>query len=369
MADFVTVGIIGCGNISNTYVKTLLSFPQVRVGACADIDMARAQAYAETHHVPRALTVEQIVVDPDIDLIVNLTIPNAHYEVTLAALEASKHVHTEKPLCLTLAQSSRLLSTAKTNQVRLGSAPDTFLGGGFQTCRKLIDDGWIGEPVGATAFLLNHGHESWHPDPEFYYKTGGGPMYDMGPYYLQTLVSLLGPIERVTGFQRKTFAQRTITSAPKRGTKIDVDVPTYIAGAMQFENGAIGSLITTFDVWGSQLPHLEIFGTEGSLALPDPNWFKGPVRIRRPDDYEWHEIPLTHGFTADSLRGLGAVDMAQAIHTGRPHRCSAEMAAHVVEAMVGFQEAADQGSSYTMHSRCERPAPLPMGLAADQMDD
>ncbi len=365
----VTVGVIGCGNISTHYLKTLRSFPLVEVVACADQDQARARCWAETHQVPRAVTVEELLGDPSVDMVVNLTVPNAHGPVTLAALEAGKHVHSEKPLCLTRGQASHLLETARAGHLRLGCAPDTFLGGGMQTCRKLIDDGWIGEPVGATAFLLNHGHEHWHPDPEFYYKAGGGPMFDMGPYYLTTLVSLLGPIRRVTGAARTTSPERTITSAPKAGTTVSVEVPTFVAGTLEFCQGAIGSLITTFDVWSSQLPHLEIYGTEGSLALPDPNWFRGPVRVRLRDAAEWSEVPLTHGFTADHLRGLGAVDLAHAVRSGRPHRASGEMAAHVVEAMSGFLDSAADGRAYDLTSRCDRPAALPMGLPADRLDD
>jgi predicted dehydrogenase len=364
----VKVGLIGCGNISTHYVKTLRVFPITQLTACADIDFERAQSWADQHGVSKAYTVDQLLADPSIDLVVNLTIPNAHCAITMAALEANKHVHSEKPLCLTYADARKLVETARSRNLRLGCAPDTFLGGGFQTCRKLIDDGWIGRPIGAAAFLLNHGHEHWHPDPEFYYKEGGGPMLDMGPYYLATLVSLLGPIRRVSGVAGKSFEERTITSEPKRGAKVSVDVPTYIAGTMEFENGVIGSLITTFDVWASNLPHLEIYGSEGSLSMPDPNWFRGPVRVKRHDAADWSEVPLTHGFTADHLRGLGAVDMAHALRSGRPHRANGEMALHVVEAMTGFMESAQSGRTYELHSCCKRPAAVPVGLPDDRMD-
>ena len=367
--EHVNVGVIGCGNISAHYLKTLRAFPLLNVAACADQDLARARACAEQYGLARACTVEEMLADPAISLVVNLTVPNAHAAVTHAALRAGKHVHSEKPLCLTRGEARQLLEAAQARQVRLGCAPDTFLGGGMQTCRKLIDDGWIGEPVGASAFLMNHGHEHWHPDPAFYYKAGGGPMFDMGPYYLTSLVSLLGPIRRVTGAARTTFPERVITSQPRAGTRVSVDVPTFVAGTLEFAGGAIASLITTFDVWASQLPHLEIYGTEGSLALPDPNWFRGPVRLRRRDSADWSEVPLTHGFTADHFRGLGAVDLAYAVRSGRPHRASAEMAAHVVEAMSGFLDSAAAGRAYDLVSRCDRPAALPMGLPEDRMDD
>lgn len=362
----VKVGIIGCGNISGIYFKAGKTFSILDIVACADLIMERAQAKAEEHGI-RALTVDQLLADPEIQIVINLTIPNAHYEVCKAALEAGKHVHVEKPLSITREQGKDLLETARARNLRVGAAPDTFLGGGLQTCRKLIDDGWIGEPVGATAFMLCHGHESWHPDPEFYYKVGGGPMFDMGPYYLTALISLIGPIRRVTGSTRISFPERTITSAPKYGTKVKVDVPTHVAGIMDFANGAIGTILTTFDVWASQLPRIEIYGTEGSLDVPDPNGFGGPVRVHRMGASGWSEVPLTHGF-ADNSRGIGVADMAYAIQSGRPHRANGQMAYHVLETMHGFHDASDMGKHYAMESTCERPAPLPLGLPKDALD-
>ncbi|HZT40936.1 MAG TPA: Gfo/Idh/MocA family oxidoreductase [Chthonomonadaceae bacterium] len=362
----VKVGIIGCGNISGIYFKAGQTFRILDIVACADLIMERARAKAEEHGI-RALTVDQLLADPEVQIVINLTIPNAHYEVCKAALEAGKHVHVEKPLSITREQGQDLLETARARNLRVGAAPDTFLGGGLQTCRKLIDDGWIGEPVGATAFMLCHGHESWHPDPEFYYKAGGGPMFDMGPYYLTALISLIGPIRRVTGSTRVSFPERTITSAPKYGTKVKVDVPTHVAGIMDFANGAIGTILTTFDVWASQLPRIEIYGTEGSLDVPDPNGFGGPVRVQRMGASGWSEVPLTHGF-AENSRGIGVADMAYAIQSGRPHRANGQMGYHVLETMHGFHDASDMGKHYVMESVCERPAPLPLGLPKDALD-
>jgi predicted dehydrogenase len=363
----VKVGIVGCGNISGIYFKAGKTFRILDIVACADLDMARAKAKAEEHGVPKACTVAELLADPEIQIVVNLTIPNAHYEVCLAAVQAGKHTHVEKPLCITREQGRHLLETARAKNLRVGAAPDTFMGAGIQTCRKLIDDGWIGEPVGAAAFMLGHGHEGWHPDPEFYYKVGGGPMFDMGPYYLTALITLLGPIQRVTGSTRITFPERTITSAPKYGTKITVDTPTHIAGIMDFANGAIGTITTSFDVWSHTLPNIEIYGTEGSMLVPDPNGFGGPVRVRRRNSSEWHEVPHTHGF-ADNSRGIGVADMAYAIQSGRPHRANGQMAYHVLEAMHGFHDAAREGKHYAMQSVCERPAPLPMDLPGDSLD-
>jgi predicted dehydrogenase len=361
------IGIVGCGNISGIYFKAGKTFEILDIVACADLDMGRAKAKAEEHGIARACTVEELLADPEIEIVVNLTIPKAHHEVCLAALKAGKNVHVEKPLSITREQGQELLETGRANGLRVGAAPDTFLGGGLQTCRKLIDDGWIGEPVAATAFMLCHGHESWHPDPEFYYKVGGGPMFDMGPYYLTALISLLGPIRRVTGSTRATFPERTITSQPKFGTKVTVDTPTHIAGVMDFASGAIGTLVTSFDVWSANVPLIEIYGTEGSLSVPDPNGFGGPVRVRRMGAKEWSDVPLTHGF-ADNSRGIGVADMAYAIRSGRAHRANGDLAYHVLEAMHGFHDASDQGKHYPMQSTCKRPAPLPMGLPSNALD-
>ena len=226
-----------------------------------------------------------------------------------AALEAGKSVYNEKPVAIKREDARKMLDMAKAKGLRVGGAPDTFMGAGIQTCIKLLDDGWIGNPIGATACMACHGPESWHPDPEFYYKIGGGPMLDMGPYYLTALVALMGPVRRVTGSTRISFPERTITSTPKFGTKIRVDVPTHVTGIMDFANGAIGTIITSFDVWAANLPCIEIYGTEGSMSVPDPNCFGGPVKIRREGAVEWSEVPLSHIY-AENSRGLGIADMA-----------------------------------------------------------
>jgi predicted dehydrogenase len=363
----VKIGIVGCGNISGIYFKAGKTFPILDIVACADLDLERARARAKEHGVPKACTTEELLADPEIEIVVNLTIPNAHYSVCKAALEAGKHVHVEKPLSITREQGQELLVIAQAKGLRVGSAPDTFLGGGLQTCRKLIDDGAIGEPVAATAFMLCHGHESWHPDPEFYYKVGGGPMFDMGPYYLTALVALMGPIQNVVGSARITFPERTITSQKKYGTKVEVEVPTHVAGIMNFASGAIGTITTSFDVWHHKHTCIEIYGTEGSMIVPDPNGFGGPVQIRRPGEDSWTEVPLTHGF-AENSRGIGVADIAYAIQSGRAHRASGALAYHVLEAMHGFHDSSNAGQTYVMQSVCERPAPLPVGLPADALD-
>ncbi len=363
----VRVGVVGCGTISDVYFRAGKLFEILDIVACADLFPERAQAKADQHGVPRALTVEELLADPEVELVINLTIPAAHAEIGDAALSGGKHVYSEKPLALTREDGRRLLQRASARGLLVGCAPDTFLGGGLQTCRKLIDDGVIGEPIGATAFMMSHGHESWHPAPGFYYARGGGPMFDMGPYYLTALVHLIGSMRRVTGSARITFPERIITSQPRAGQKINVEVPTHVAGIMDFETGAVGTILTTFDVWASHLPRIEIYGTEGSMRVPDPNTFGGPVYVRRSDEKEWREAPLTHPYTGNS-RGVGAADMAYAVRTGRPSRPTGEIAFHVLDAMCAFHEASDQDRHIELESTATRPAPLPTGLTEGELD-
>jgi len=361
------IGIIGCGNISDIYFQAGKTFEILKVVACADLIPERAKEKAQAHGVPRACSVKELLADPEIEIVVNLTIPGAHYKVAKACLEAGKSTHGEKPLTLTRKEGAELLKIAAAGKLRLGCAPDTFLGGGLQTCRKLIDDGWIGEPVSAEAFMTCHGHESWHPAPEFYYKAGGGPMFDMGPYYLTALVHLIGPVKKVSGMTLKTFPERLITSKPKYGQRVAVDVPTHVTGLMEFHNGAVGVIVTSFDVWNAELPRIEIHGTEGSLSVPDPNGFGGPVRIFNPRTGAWKEIPLTHGY-AENSRGIGAADMAYGLRTGRPHRASGNLAYHVLDIMHAIHDAAGAGKSVALKSTCAQPAPLPLGLRHGQLD-
>jgi predicted dehydrogenase len=359
----VKIGVIGCGFISGIYLKNLTQMFQItEVVACADIIMENAEARAKEFNIPKACTVAELLADPEVEIVLNLTIPAAHAEVNLAALKAGKHVYNEKPFAVNREDGKKVLALAKEKGVLVGCAPDTFLGGGLQTCRKLIDDGWIGAPVAATAFMACHGHESWHPAPEFYYRAGGGPMFDMGPYYLTALVSLLGPAKRVTGSARISFPQRTITSQPKYGKKIDVEVPTHVAGILDFQNGAIASIITSFDVWNANLPRIEIYGSEGSLMVPDPNTFGGPVSFRMHGQDEWKEIPLVYGYGENS-RGLGVADMANAMVNGGKHRANGEVAYHVLDIMQGFHDASNEGKHYELKSPCERPAAFALGTA------
>jgi predicted dehydrogenase len=361
------IGIIGCGNISSIYFKAGKAFDNLHVIAAADVLPERAHAKALEFGVPKAGTVDELLADPDIEIVVNLTIPKAHAAVSRAALQAGKHVYVEKPFAVSRADGKELIELAKSRDLRIGCAPDTFLGGGLQTCRKLIDDGWIGEPVAATAFMLCHGHEHWHPDPAFYYHLGGGPMFDMGPYYLTALVSLIGPVKRLCGSARITFPERTITSTPKHGEKMKVETPTHIAGVMDFQNGAIGTLVTSFDVWSANVPRIEIYGTEGSLSVPDPNTFGGPVKVRKAGTDEWSDIPLTHGY-AENSRGIGVADMAAAIRSGRPHRAGGDLAYHVLDIMAGFHDSSLESRHYVPETSPSRPDSLPLGLAPGQIE-
>ena len=354
------VGVVGCGNISGVYFRNAQRYEPTEVVACADLVAEKARAKAEEFGVPKCCSVKEILADPDVDIILNLTIPNAHYEIARAALQAGKSVYNEKPLTITRDEGKELLKLAAAGGLLVGCAPDTFLGGGIQTCRKIIDDGLIGEPIGATAFMTCHGHESWHPDPEFYYKAGGGPMFDMGPYYLTALVNLIGPVRRVTGSARITFPQRTVTSQPKNGTVINVEVPTHVAGILDFENGAVGTIITSFDVWAAELPRIEIYGTEGSLSVPDPNGFGGPVRMLRASTWEWEDVPLVPGYEQND-RGIGLADMARSRCTGQPYRASGELAYHVLDIMHAFHDASREGRHIHLESTCKRPAALPPG--------
>ncbi|WP_284644367.1 Gfo/Idh/MocA family protein [Paenibacillus silviterrae] len=364
----IRVGIVGCGKISGIYFKNCSTYPDMEVAACADLSLERAQAAAEEHGVAKACSVEELLADPEIDIVINLTIPAAHAEVCLKALEAGKHVYVEKPLAVTREEGQQILAKAAEKKLLVGSAPDTFLGGGIQTSIKLIEDGWIGTPVAATAFMMGRGHEHWHPDPEFYYAKGGGPMFDMGPYYLTALVAMLGPIRQVSGMTKVSFPERTITSEKKYGQTIQVETPTHVAGLLDFHSGAIGTIITSFDVFGgAQLPRIEVYGSLGTISVPDPNTFGGPVRLKRHDAKEWMEIPLSHGY-AENGRGLGVLDMAYAIRGGRLNRANGELAYHVLEAMHGFHDSSDQGKHYQMQSTCDRPKAMPSGLVKGILD-
>ncbi len=356
----MNVGIVGCGNISDIYFKNCKRLG-LTVLACTDAQMDRAKAKAAQYDDPGWCTMEDLLADEDIRIVINLTPPQAHFEVAAMALSAGKHVYNEKPLAVTREQAQKLMAFAAEHQLRIGSAPDTFLGSALQAARKAIDSGMIGEPVGAAAFMMCSGHESWHPDPEFFYQPGGGPLFDMGPYYLTALIHLLGPVRRVTGSVKATFARRVISNGPKKGTKFDVSVPTHVTGLLDFHDDTTATLMMSFDTWHHELPTLEIYGTGGSLSLPDPNLFGGTVRARKAKEDAWQPVLYPFGYDENS-RGVGVADMAKALEEGRPHRASAELAYHALDVMHAIYDASESGRHVEIASRCERPEPMKEGL-------
>ena len=361
------IGIIGCGNISGIYCKAGERFEALHLVACADLVPERARQQAAEFDIPKACSPDELLADPDIEIVVNLTPPGAHAQVAMQAIRAGKCVYNEKPLAITRKDGRDLLQAAEEKGVLIGGAPDTFMGAGGQTCRELIDQGAIGRPVGATAFMLGRGHETWHPDPEFFYKPGGGPMFDMGPYYLTALVNLIGPVRRVTGSAQISYPERTITSEPKRGQKIEVEVPTHVVGVMDFQQGAVGTIITSFDVHSAPMPRLQVFGSTGTINVPDPNTFGGPVELWRQETGEWEEVELGRPY-ADNSRGLGVADMARALRAGRPYRANDRLTFHVLDLMCAFHDASDRGEHVVLESTCERPAPLPADLPDGRVD-
>ena len=357
----LNVGVIGCGNISDLYFQSGKRFDSIEIVACADIVKKHAQEKARKHGIAKVLSPEELLASPEVDIVLNITVPKAHAAIALAAVEAGKHVYNEKPLTLTRKEGKTLLDKAKKKNLRVGCAPDTVLGAGIQTARKLIDDGWIGEPVSATAFMQCPGHESWHPSPEFYYEQGGGPMFDMGPYYLTALVTLLGPARHVSAVTRTTYPERLITSEPKKGKVVRVETPTHLAGVVEFHNDAVCTMITSFDVWRGSLPCIEIHGTKGSLSVPDPNGFGGEVKVFRPGYPDWQTVPHTHIY-GDQSRGLGLADMASAIRAKREHRASGALAYHVLDVMQAFIDSGEAHARVEVQSACGRPMPMPTDL-------
>jgi len=366
MADKSTlgVGIVGCGVISGIYLQNIVKLEHIETVALADINEECAQARAEEFKIPKVCSVEELLADPDVDIVLNLTIPKVHGEIALKAIAAGKHVYNEKPLAFTVDEARQVLEAAEKAGVRVGCAPDTVMGGALQTSRKIIDDDAIGKPLAATIFMVGRGPESWHPNPDFLYQVGGGPLMDMGPYYLTTLVTMLGPAKTVYASAKASFPERTIGSGPREGEKIKVETPTYIAGTIDFANGVIATLIFSFETVAHHLPRIEIHGTKSSLSVPDPNSFGlrkeelNPIELFDMEAGEWKLMPYTHGYNENS-RGIGVNDMAEAIKTGRKHRANGEIAFHVLEILESLLESAKQGKRIELSSTCEKPEALP----------
>ncbi|MDA9208290.1 Gfo/Idh/MocA family oxidoreductase [Octadecabacter sp.] len=357
------IGLIGCGNISTTYLDLAPLFKGVEIRSVTDLDAELAAEKAETYGV-RSEPLDAMLASDDIEMVVNLTIPEAHYAISKQALEAGKHVYSEKPFVLSLEEGLELTALAKAKGVRLGSSPDTFLGGSHQQARAVLDAGDVGDIVSGTCHIMGHGMEDWHPNPDFFYREGGGPILDMGPYYLTNLVQLLGPVARVQTVSDTPFKTRTIANGPRNGEDVPVTTPTTFHAILQFANGAIITLGASWDVWKHRHDHMELYGTKGSLFLPDPNFFGDVVKMAKPGGEIEDLAVTTHPFHVDNqgtqanYRTAGAADMAQAVLEGRPHRCNGDLALHVVEVMTSILKAGETGHALDMQTSCERPLPL-----------
>lgn len=355
----MNIGMVGVGKISDQYFDSFPSLPGLNLVAVADLDSERAAQVAARRGV-ESLSVDDLLADPRIDAVLNLTIPSAHVEIGMRALAAGKHVYGEKPLALAPDDAVGMLALAEADNLRVGSAPDTVLGTGVQTARSLLDDGRIGNPVGASAFWAAPGHELWHPAPQFYYQPGGGPLFDMGPYYLTALVTLLGPVVRVSGAVSRSTRSRTVATGPLQGHRIDVDVDTHVSAILEHASGVSSTVTVSFEIWQSRAPYIEIYGTGGTIAVPDPNFFSKPVELWTPDTREWTVTPVAAGY-ADAGRGYGLADMAHAIDTGRPHRASGALAFHVLEIMHEVVRAGREHRVVELTSTVERPDLVPLG--------
>ena len=363
------VAIIGAGNIARRYVEGMSRFQQLRLVGCSDVIQSMADALAADAGIRAYASTDELIADPEVDIVVNITPPTAHASVTNAALSAGKHVYVEKPIAATVAESATMVATAAQAGRMLGSAPDTFLGSAGQTARDAIDSGLIGHPIGVTAFVTHSKAETWHPDPSFLFRPGGGPALDLGPYYLTTLVNALGSIAAVAGFTRVGATVRPVTAPDRRVESIEVSTPTHWGATLKFRSGVIGTVMMSFDVWDSTLPKIEIYGDRGTLTMPDPNEFDGGVTVRLHGEEDWRTLePVTEpsgeaGTAVQYLRGMGVADLAAAIDGG-PHRASAGLASHVLEVIEAIQTASDTESVVHITSTVERPAPVERSSAS-----
>jgi predicted dehydrogenase len=352
------VGIVGAGKISGQYSATLAGLSQVAVTAVADLDPGRARLLADRHPAARVVGLPDLYAAPDVDVVLNLTTPNQHAAVALAAIAAGKHVYGEKPLAATGTDGVAVIEAAASAGVRVACAPDTVLGTGVQTARVAVDAGELGTVHAATAFMTVPGHERWHPDPEFYYQQGGGPLFDMGPYYLTSLVQLLGPVRRVVGMSSRPRSERTIGDGPRAGTTFPVDIDTHVSAVLEHESGALTTLMMSFDIWATHLPSIELYGSGGSLSVPDPNYFAGDVRLLTAGSDAWTVLPPSAGY-AGAGRGVGLLDLGEALAEDRPHRTGADVALHVLDVMESIQTSAHGGASVPVRTTCRRPERVP----------
>lgn len=367
MAKTLGVGVIGCGNISAAYLRLAPMFKDIEMRACADIDAKAARQRASEYPI-RAEPVESLLAAGDIDIVVNLTVPAAHYDISKRALEAGKHVYSEKPFVLSVKEGKDIARLAARRKLRVGSAPDTFLGGAHQRARHLVDSGAIGRITSGTAYVMSHGMEHWHPNPDFFFKPGAGPVLDVGPYYVTNLIQLVGPVKRVAALASTPSPARTITSKPRYGQKIKVETPTTVLGLLEFESGAIVTLCASWDVWSHGHSNMELYGDSGTLYVPDPNFFGGELKMTKGAKPVRKLPAFAHPFSVPNYkssagpmanyRAAGLADMAQAIIKDRPHRCSLELALHAVDVMASLLKSGETGKFVNVTTSCERPAPL-----------
>ncbi|MEV7228111.1 Gfo/Idh/MocA family oxidoreductase [Polymorphospora sp. NPDC051019] len=355
------IGLVGCGAISGQYLTTLARTAGLDLVAVADLDRTRADQVARAWPGVRGLPVDDLLTDPDVDIVLNLTTPAAHADVALRAIAAGKDVYGEKPLAATTAQGREVLSAAVSAGVRVGCAPDTVLGTGTQTARRAIDDGLIGTPVAATATMVTAGHERWHPDPDFYYQAGGGPLLDMGPYYVSCLVTLLGPVTAVVAAGSRTRDVRVIDSGPRRGERIPVAVDSHVTGVLTHAGGVLSTLVMSFDAVATRAAHVEVHGELGSLVVPDPNRFDGDVRVRGPHDPDWRPVAESAGYRGAG-RGIGLADLAGTA-PGQEPRAGGTFAYHVLDVLESMLTSVAAGRSVPVRSRAGRPAAVPLSDA------
>jgi predicted dehydrogenase len=363
MSEPMRIGVIGVGVISAQYFAAFATLPNLRLVAVADLDEARAAEVAAEQGV-ESRSVDALLASPDIDAVLNLTIPAVHVEVGTRILESGKHVYAEKPLALRPEDAAPMLELAAERGLRVGSAPDTVLGTGIQTARRLIDDGAIGQVLTADAHWSAPGHERWHPNPFFYYQPGGGPLLDMGPYYLTALVTMLGPVVRVSGVSIRSPRERTVGTGPRAGEAVPVAVDTGVSGIIEHASGAVSRVSFSFDTWATRIPLFEVHGTEGTIAVPDPNNFDHPVSAWTTASGEWQDVPANAGYVGAG-RGYGLADMARAIETDRPHRASGELAQHVLEIMDAIPRSSAEHSVITLTTTVPRPEAVPEGATPD----
>ena len=362
MSKTLGIGVIGCGNISAAYMRLAPMFKGIEMRACADMNLDAAKARAEEFGL-RAETVDGLLAADDIDIIVNLTIPAAHFEVSKKILEAGKNVYSEKPFVLSLEEGAALKEIADAKGLRVGSAPDTFLGGTHQLARHLVDQEAVGKITSGTCFVQGPGMEMWHPNPDFFFQPGAGPILDIGPYYISNLVQLLGPVKRVTAMSCSASEYRTITSEPRKGEKIKVETPTTIHSVLQFESGAQITLCASWDVWQHGHTNMELYGQKGTLHVPDPNFFGGELRMTAERTFVnapgWdHPFSKANDGANANYRAAGLADMAQAIMSDRAHRCSLDFALHVVDVMTSILISGEEGRLVEISTTCERPDAL-----------